>query len=497
MALITPLTSLPATGTTPAGTLTLSNIQGRLTAALVSGGTCTLDLIRRYEGGKWGYVLDSQGNRVQLIVGNVPSDIDDNVGSLDFSNDEAASLYHAILRSGSSSCLVYLSALTDPGTSTALVAHAASHLAGGADPLLQSPGTVGGTTPGVFCGTFGPDSGNQNTVPSVNGDTFVLRTATQTLTTKTLTAPVIGGGLTASGSASNDFSGSTGAFKTSTGAATIGGGAAAITINSTAAAITIDAGAASSWATSAGALNLSGFTGINLKIAGTTLLDVGTTAPTAVTLAADKSLVGAAGSGAVTLGSMTGNMTLPTGSISWTGAANKNFALTGSGTGTVVIDNASTWSIGGTNGTTGTIGRSGQALVMPGAVSMTGTVNVPTVASGAVTGGLPLVFPLTVSSGANGDQDITVTPKIRVIDAWLVMKGAGTAGSTVTVKNGATAITDVLDVSAKGDKEIVRFTTIDDAQMDIAAAGTLRISHASTGGDFPGAELYVHALHVA
>lgn len=119
------------------------------------------------------------------------------------------------------------------------------------------------------------------------------------------------------------------------------------------------------------------------------------------------------------------------------------------------------------------------------------------IASGAVTGGLPLVFPLTVSSGANGDQDITVTPKIRVIDAWLVMKGAGTAGSTVTVKNGATAITDVLDVSAKGDKEIVRFTTIDDAQMDIAAAGTLRISHASTGGDFPGAELYVHALHVA
>ncbi|WP_230685818.1 hypothetical protein, partial [Streptococcus pneumoniae] len=87
--------------------------------------------------------------------------------------------------------------------------------------------------------------------------------------------------------------------------------------------------------------------------------------------------------------------------------------------------NASTWSVGATNGTTGTLGRSGQALNLPGAVSMTGTVNVPTVASASVTGGLPLVFPVTVSSGADGNQDVTVTPKIRVIKAWLVMKGAG------------------------------------------------------------------------
>lgn len=39
----------------------------------------------------------------------------------------------------------------------------------------------------------------------------------------TLSAPVISGGLTASGSASNNFSGSTGAFLTSTGATTFGG----------------------------------------------------------------------------------------------------------------------------------------------------------------------------------------------------------------------------------------------------------------------------------
>jgi hypothetical protein len=46
-------------------------------------------------------------------------------------------------------------------------------------------------------------------------------TGTQELTNKTLTAGVIKTGLTASGSASNDFSGSTGTFKTSTGAVRI------------------------------------------------------------------------------------------------------------------------------------------------------------------------------------------------------------------------------------------------------------------------------------
>jgi hypothetical protein len=44
-------------------------------------------------------------------------------------------------------------------------------------------------------------------------------------TSPTIAAPVISGGLTASGSAANDFSSSTGAFKTSTGATTISGAA--------------------------------------------------------------------------------------------------------------------------------------------------------------------------------------------------------------------------------------------------------------------------------
>lgn len=56
-----------------------------------------------------------------------------------------------------------------------------------------------------------------------SGGGSVTLNGVQTLTNKTLTAPVIGGGLTASGSAANTFAGSTGTFITSTGANTLSG----------------------------------------------------------------------------------------------------------------------------------------------------------------------------------------------------------------------------------------------------------------------------------
>jgi len=205
----------------------------------------------------------------------------------------------------------------------------------------------------------------------------------------------------------------------------------------------------------------------------------------------------ASGATAIDWSGATANFTTSTGTFTAALAANKNFAVSTSGTGTIVLDNASTWSMGATTGTTGTLGRTGQTLNLPGVVTCAGVLSPPTVANAAVQGGVPIVFRHTLDSGADDDQDIVVTPKVRVVDAWLVMKGAGTAGSVVTVKNGATAISDVLDVSAKADKDLVRFTSIDDAQHEITAGGTLRLSKASTGADFPGAEVYVLALHIA
>lgn len=122
---------------------------------------------------------------------------------------------------------------------------------------------------------------------------------------------------------------------------------------------------------------------------------------------------------------------------------------------------------------------------------------VATVADANVIGGIPVVHRILVPSGANADVDVTLTHKTRVIDAWLALKGAGTAGSLVTVKNGSTAITDAMDVASGGDRDVFRAGEINDASHEIAAAGTLRVTKASTGGDFPGAEVYVLGVRVA
>lgn len=55
------------------------------------------------------------------------------------------------------------------------------------------------------------------------GGTYATLTGTEELTNKTVTAQVVKTGLTASGSAANDFSSSTGTFKTSSGLNTLGG----------------------------------------------------------------------------------------------------------------------------------------------------------------------------------------------------------------------------------------------------------------------------------
>lgn len=117
--------------------------------------------------------------------------------------------------------------------------------------------------------------------------------------------------------------------------------------------------------------------------------------------------------------------------------------------------------------------------------------SVPNVANVNVIGGIPQLFRITASA-LTGDVDVTVTHKIRVLDVWTVQTAAGGAGDTIIVKNGATAITDTMDCN-KVDKTITRATTIDDAQHEIAAGGTLKVSGASAVT----CEVYVMAIRVA
>lgn len=114
-----------------------------------------------------------------------------------------------------------------------------------------------------------------------------------------------------------------------------------------------------------------------------------------------------------------------------------------------------------------------------------------------VIGAVPVVHRIAVASGANGNVDVALTHKTRILDGWYVMKGAGTAGCTLQLKNVTTAITEASDCSAKSDKDKTSWTSIDDAQHEIAAGANLRVSKASTGGDFPGAEVYVLGVRVA
>ena len=116
-------------------------------------------------------------------------------------------------------------------------------------------------------------------------------------------------------------------------------------------------------------------------------------------------------------------------------------------------------------------------------------------AAANVIGAIPVLHRIDLSAGALAETDVVLTHKTRIIDAWVVLTGAGVATTTLKVQNGATTITNAMDVSGS-DKAVVRCTTIDDAQHEIAAAGTLRIK-TETGATQPACTVYVLGVRVA
>lgn len=117
------------------------------------------------------------------------------------------------------------------------------------------------------------------------------------------------------------------------------------------------------------------------------------------------------------------------------------------------------------------------------------------VANANVIGGLEVIHRVDLAAGALADTDVVLTHKTRVLDAWLILRGAGVSTTTLQVKNGTSAITDAMDASGS-DKAIVRAASIDDAAYEIAAGGTLRITSA-TGATQPAATVYVRGIRVA
>ena len=122
-----------------------------------------------------------------------------------------------------------------------------------------------------------------------------------------------------------------------------------------------------------------------------------------------------------------------------------------------------------------------------------GAIEAPEVANANTQGGIPVMHRIDIGD-ASGDTDVVLDHKTRVTDVHIVKTVAGGASDTVTVKNGATAITDALDLNV-ADKVIVRAGTIDDAQHEIAAGGTLRVTAVKSTN--PACIVYVHGLRVA
>lgn len=122
-------------------------------------------------------------------------------------------------------------------------------------------------------------------------------------------------------------------------------------------------------------------------------------------------------------------------------------------------------------------------------------VNVANSANVGVVGAIPVWHRIDLAAGALADTDVVLTHKTRVIDAFLILRGAGVANTTLQVKNGASAITNAIAASGS-DQALVRAATIDDAAYEIAAGGTLRVTSA-TGATQPAATVYVLGLRVA
>ncbi len=112
-----------------------------------------------------------------------------------------------------------------------------------------------------------------------------------------------------------------------------------------------------------------------------------------------------------------------------------------------------------------------------------------------VIGGLAETFMINIDAGAIGDKDITVTHKVRVLDAHVILRGAGVESCTGTLKNAANAITDAMALSGS-DKAIIRAASIDDATYEIGAGGTLRFTTA-VGATQPECLVVVNAIRVA
>lgn len=152
--------------------------------------------------------------------------------------------------------------------------------------------------------------------------------------------------------------------------------------------------------------------------------------------------------------------------------------------GDVTISNTGVTAIGA--------GKVTQAMVSPNTLTATVAANN---AADNVIGSIPVVFRINIAAGALATKNVVMTHKVMVIDAYVVLAGAGVANTVLTVGSGANIITNTIDVSGS-DTAVIRATTINDANQTIAAGGDLRVV-TTVGATQPACVVYVTALRIA
>lgn len=151
---------------------------------------------------------------------------------------------------------------------------------------------------------------------------------------------------------------------------------------------------------------------------------IGGTTPAAGTFT---SLSGAAGTGALSWGSMTGNTTLPTGGISWTGALNKSVSIVGSGSGTVAITAGSSLDITGGSSSSVTT-TAGQLSVDSAAALALGTNTATSVSVGSASVGTTVNGNLTVATGKQfsaGSNNLLLSDQLAASKLLIASQAAG------------------------------------------------------------------------
>jgi len=244
-------------------------------------------------------------------------------------------------------------------------------------------------------------------------DTLVGKATTDTLTNKTLTSPVIATGLTASGSAANDFSGSTGAFKPSTGTFTF----QATAVAASAGANNFDLSASSgTFKTTTG---VGTFGGSSNSFSGAV-----TITPTAsLTLGTAGSAVGQAIFNNATSGTIT--LAPPTGAL---GSVTAQLPDTTGGM--PVVINCGAVAAAGACANTNT---NGTAHIFYGLFTLSGNSSLAT--------GLSPAFTSTTSFACNGTTSTGTAATIKI---------ANTSASTITITNPGGGATDTVSVICIG-----------------------------------------------